>query len=342
MEDAGYKQGDAIRFVQVSEPPNLRQCFVIMPLHQGFDEVYQDIIKPTVGSLGIHPVRADEIYSRNAIIDDIWSLIQKSAWIIADLTGRNPNVFYELGLAHAIGRNPILITQDINDVPFDLRHWRCIVYQQSIRGGTQLAENIKKTISEDRHFYRVPMDYLIDKFSGGFHVEKTESKVLFDGYRGKISHFNELWRNRSEVVKNDLFYRKIRSDGSLINYSGDTVVVEKRMFMEGMYFLTIHLDHTLRIGDTYEYKLYYDICDGFSQKDEYWNFDVETNISEFIYEFDFSGATDVESFIAIRKEKRDSVIQTELPVKQDKKRFIIRDFDLKIGQSILFRWTWCE
>lgn len=95
METEQYQKGDALRFTQFAEPPNPRRCFVIMPLSPEFAEVYQDIIKPVVTDLGILPIRADEIYSRNAIIDDIWMYIQKSAWIIADLTGRNPNVFYE-------------------------------------------------------------------------------------------------------------------------------------------------------------------------------------------------------------------------------------------------------
>jgi hypothetical protein len=140
----------------------------------------------------------------------------------------------------------------------------------------------------------------------------------------------------------DLLYRKIRTDGILTELSGDHVTVEKRKFMEGVYFLTILLDRPRRKDDAYEYNLTYDIRDGFVQKDEYWNFDVETNIAEFVYDFDFSGATDVESFTAFRKEGSDSTSQTELPVEREQRRFTIRDSDLKIGQSVLFRWTWRE
>ncbi len=54
-------------------------------------------------------------------------------YIIADLTGRNPNVFYELGIAHALNKKSNPLTQDLTDVPFDLKHIRCIVYEDSIQ-----------------------------------------------------------------------------------------------------------------------------------------------------------------------------------------------------------------
>jgi hypothetical protein len=64
------------------------------------------------------------------------------------LTDRNPNVFYELGLAHALNKEVILLTQDINDVPFDLRHFRIIVYQDSISGADKLKSTLKDFINE--------------------------------------------------------------------------------------------------------------------------------------------------------------------------------------------------
>jgi len=66
--------------------------------------------------------------------------------MVADLTGRNPNVFYEIGLAHALGKDVIIITQTMNDVPFDLKALRCIVYDFTPRGMKQLEASLVKTI----------------------------------------------------------------------------------------------------------------------------------------------------------------------------------------------------
>jgi hypothetical protein len=72
----------------------------------------------------------------------------KTSFLIADLTGRNANVFYELGLAHALKKDVILITQKIEDVPFDLRHYRCIVYDNTIRGASKLESGLRGTLED--------------------------------------------------------------------------------------------------------------------------------------------------------------------------------------------------
>jgi hypothetical protein len=66
--------------------------------------------------------------------------------IVADCTDRNPNVFYEIGLAHAIGKPTILLTQREEDVPFDLRHWRYIAYQLTPRGMKEFEAKFKQTV----------------------------------------------------------------------------------------------------------------------------------------------------------------------------------------------------
>ncbi len=73
---------------------------------------------------------------------------QASRFIIANLTKKNPNVFYELGIAHAIGKEVILITQTMEDVPFDLKALRCIVYSFTPRGMKEMESTVRKTIKE--------------------------------------------------------------------------------------------------------------------------------------------------------------------------------------------------
>ena len=103
--------------------------FVIMPFKEEFDFLYNIYIKKVCEHLNISCKRADDLYSINPIMQDIWSLIFNSKVIIADCSTKNPNVMYELGIAHALGKKVILITQDINDIPFDLRHLRHLHYK---------------------------------------------------------------------------------------------------------------------------------------------------------------------------------------------------------------------
>jgi hypothetical protein len=107
----------------------LDTCFVMMPFGSWFDRYYQEIYVPAIKEAGYEPVRADELFSTGSVVEQIWEQIEKSALLLADLTGKNPNVFYELGLAHA-ARKPVVFTSaDVNDVPFDLRHLRVIIYE---------------------------------------------------------------------------------------------------------------------------------------------------------------------------------------------------------------------
>jgi hypothetical protein len=73
-------------------------------------------------------MRADDFWEHQAVIQDIVNLIARSRIVICDCSGRNPNVFYEAGIAHTLGKEVILITQNENDIPFDLRHLRYIRY----------------------------------------------------------------------------------------------------------------------------------------------------------------------------------------------------------------------
>lgn len=103
--------------------------FVIMPFQEEFDYLYQNYIKKVCKRINVSCMRADDLYSSKPIMQDIWSLIYNSKVVIADCSTKNPNVMYELGIAHAIGKEVILITQDVNDIPFDLRHLRHLHYK---------------------------------------------------------------------------------------------------------------------------------------------------------------------------------------------------------------------
>jgi hypothetical protein len=122
-------------------------CFVLMPFDEKFNSIY-NTIKEIVedDEFALNCKRADEIFTIGVIIEDIWDYIQKARILVAELTEKNPNVFYELGLAHAMNKEVILITQNVDDIPFDLRHHRYIVYENSIDGAEKLKEVLKNTL----------------------------------------------------------------------------------------------------------------------------------------------------------------------------------------------------
>ena len=121
--------------------------FVLSPFGDPFDTVYSDHLKPAVESIGgLTCLRADDIYDNRPIIEDIWRCTHEARLLISELTGRNANVFYETGIAHTIGKEVILITQSMADVPFDLKHLRCIVYEYTPKGAKALEENLKSTV----------------------------------------------------------------------------------------------------------------------------------------------------------------------------------------------------
>ena len=123
--------------------------FVLSPFEEVYNTIYADHIKPTIERIyGLRCLRADDIYDNRSIMEDIWRHINESIILISELTGRNPNVFYETGIAHTIGKEVVLITQSMDDVPFDLRHLRCIVYDYTPRGIQNLEGNLTSTVMQ--------------------------------------------------------------------------------------------------------------------------------------------------------------------------------------------------
>jgi hypothetical protein len=117
-----------------------------MPFKHDMLPVYEDSIKPTCASLNLTVERGDDFFTANAVVEDIWKAIVNAHLIVADCTDRNPNVFYEIGLAHTLGKETILITQREEDIPFDLRHLRYILYQFTPRGMKEFETKFKQTV----------------------------------------------------------------------------------------------------------------------------------------------------------------------------------------------------
>jgi len=120
-------------------------CFVLMPFKEEQNEIYKNVIKPTVEKKGYICHRADDIYKSTPIMKDILENIKKANIIIGDLTGRNPNVFYELGMAHLIKypERVILLTKFDEDIPFDLASFRHIKYNNTMAGAKKLENDLE-------------------------------------------------------------------------------------------------------------------------------------------------------------------------------------------------------
>ncbi|EJF7199338.1 hypothetical protein V9J80_003597 [Vibrio cholerae] len=121
------------------------QVFILTPFHEMFDKDYYNIEK-TCLEYGFGVSRGDENYIKGDILAHILKRICESELIIANITGRNPNVFYELGLAHALGKPVIIISKGIDDIPFDLRSKQILVYKESSELSNKLRLAIANTI----------------------------------------------------------------------------------------------------------------------------------------------------------------------------------------------------
>jgi len=124
-------------------------CFVIMPFGPPFDRYFKNIFVPAIEEAGLQAVRADSIFLPSAIMPDIWRFLSEAKVLVADLTGRNPNVFYELGLAHALRKPVILVADNLEDVPFDLRGLRVLGYDKDNEDwGVELRRTIVTSLRE--------------------------------------------------------------------------------------------------------------------------------------------------------------------------------------------------
>lgn len=125
------------------------RCFVVMPFASMFEREYTRVIKPAIESVGLECVRGDEIYSEQSIIQDIWKTLRSCRVVLAELSGRNPNVMYEVGLAHALGKPIILLTRNQDDVPFDLKSLRYVYYDtDNPDWGTDLRAELVRAVNK--------------------------------------------------------------------------------------------------------------------------------------------------------------------------------------------------
>jgi hypothetical protein len=123
------------------------RCFVLLPLRSPFLGYFDQIIWPVAAEEGLFAIKADDIYGTRAVIKDIWDQIWTARMVVAIVTGQNPNVNYELGMCHTLGVPTILVTERAEDVPFDYRQRRYVLYSPKEAGWeSKLREALRNTI----------------------------------------------------------------------------------------------------------------------------------------------------------------------------------------------------
>lgn len=139
-------------------------CFVMMPFALPVGGYYTTIYEPAIRKAGLTPVRADtDIFGTGKIIEQIWLGLKRAKVLVAELTGKNPNVLYELGLAHALHKPVVLVSSNEPDVPFDIRHVRVIYYDvyDPFWGDkliAKVAENVVSAIKNPDEAIQFPKD----------------------------------------------------------------------------------------------------------------------------------------------------------------------------------------
>jgi len=147
-EDVSSEQSNGLKIVfspNIFQIPNVsvdqNLISVLMPFRSELSDVYE-AIKEASKIAGFYCKRVDDIWDHSTVIQDVFSLIFQSYIVVCDLTGKNPNVFYEAGIAHTLGKHVVPITQSEGDIPFDLKHHRYALYLNNGEGREKLKADL--------------------------------------------------------------------------------------------------------------------------------------------------------------------------------------------------------
>ena len=135
------------------KPQNEKLISVMMPFNASFAGTY-DAVKRVAEYMKLECLRADDIWDNSTFMQDIFDLIFCAKVIVVDFTGRNPNVMYETGIAHTLGKTVIPITQSLDDIPSDLGHHRALKYLPNEQGYRDLSNELYKRL---KVIYKIEM-----------------------------------------------------------------------------------------------------------------------------------------------------------------------------------------
>jgi len=141
----------SVRFSEFSVHASARSLFVVVQFGEPFDSIYRRVIEPVSREAGFKAERADDIFAPGVILQDIVRHLVEADVVVVEITPPNPNVFYELGYAHALNKHTILLANRMVDrLPVDISRYRVLFYEDSIRGKPDLEGNLAKYLNEMR------------------------------------------------------------------------------------------------------------------------------------------------------------------------------------------------
>jgi len=203
-------------------------CFVLMPFAEDFDEVYDHAIRPAAEAAGFDCDRADHAFGPRAIISNIIEGAFSADVIVADVSGSNPNVFYELGIAHAIDNKTIVICERTEEpLPFDLAAYRVIFYRRGIVGikedlRRRLERDLKQLDSWKKHSTNPVQDFrpiryavpLQDQAALERSIEKLKEEIRVLRMENRLSELKTLILSLREIEFQHL--RNLAAEGPFI------------------------------------------------------------------------------------------------------------------------------
>lgn len=133
-----------VKFKDSTGLPAKPRVFIVMQFGDPYDSLYSEVIKPVAEAMGLEAHRADDVYKPGIILQDIIRGILEADVVIAEITPVNANVFYELGYAHALDKPTILLAERGREMPFDIRSYRCIFYDNTIAGKTGVEVSLRQ------------------------------------------------------------------------------------------------------------------------------------------------------------------------------------------------------
>lgn len=143
-----FAQGDGpVKFETVSVTAQSSSAFVVMQFTDQFDDLYDEVIRPVCGDLGIDAFRVSDIYRPGVILQDILQGLDASNVVIAEITTGNPNVFYELGYSHALKKPVVLLAERDTPLPFDISGYRVIFYDNTIGGKSAVEADLRRHLT---------------------------------------------------------------------------------------------------------------------------------------------------------------------------------------------------
>lgn len=205
--------------------------FVLMPFESSYNDIYKLGIKETCESIDCYCERVDEQIFEERILDRIYNQINKADIVIADLTGKNPNVFYETGYAHALSKKVILLTQNSDDIPFDLKHHHHIIYDGKI---LKLREELAKRITWFKAHpskHKIPDDFEIELFINGVKLVPGAKITIRDAhgiYNMTLNHAKEMISLKLDIFNKGLsIFDSVLKIGILTKYYERNSLSEK-------------------------------------------------------------------------------------------------------------------